>query len=93
MGDITKASRSQVLVDSIHGLIALEHDVSDTITSTNASNSVKRVMVPLSPVAFMPGTLTGGNVMVGLGQNYYVERTSQQARSILERRITGAACL
>lgn len=85
-----KARRSQALVDSIHELINLERDVSGAIASTQRrSTDAQKVMVPVTPVAFMPGTLTGGSVMVGLGQDYYVERTLQQAQSILERRIAG----
>eukprot|EP00752_Nemacystus_decipiens_P006076 g5484.t1 len=44
-------------------------------------------MVPLTEVAFMPGTIAGGSVMVGLGQDYYVERTPKEAQAVLQRRI------
>lgn len=46
-------------------------------------------MVPLTEVAFMPGTIAGGSVMVGLGQDYYVERTPKEAQAVLQRRIAG----
>lgn len=90
MDDMAKASRSQALLDSIQDLIALDHDVADAVSSI-ALATPKTVMVPVSPVAFMPGTIIGGNVMVGLGQDYYIERTGRQARCILERRMAGAA--
>lgn len=48
-----------------------------------------KVMVPLTEVAFMPGTIAGGSVMVGLGQDYYVERTPKEAQAVLQRRIAG----
>lgn len=76
------------MLDSIHELIALERDVSGAINSTFRDNP-RKVMVPLTPVAFMPGTITSESVMVGLGQEYYVERTSKQAQEVLQRRITG----
>lgn len=85
--DAVKASQSQALVDSIEDLISLERDVSSAISSISLTPTP--VMVPLSPVGFMPGMIVGGNVMVSLGQDYYVERTPQQARDILERRISG----
>lgn len=47
-------------------------------------------MVPLTEVAFMPGTIAGESVMVGLGQDYYVERTPREAQAVLERRMAGA---
>jgi len=37
----------------------------------------------------MPGTLASERVMVGLGQDYYVERTPQEAQAVLRRRISG----
>lgn len=88
MDNLAKARRSQALLDSIHELIALERDVSGAINSTFRDNP-RKVMVPLTPVAFMPGTITSESVMVGLGQEYYVERTSKQAQEVLQRRITG----
>lgn len=88
MDNLAKARRSQALLDSIHELIALERDVSSAINSTFRETS-RKVMVPLTPVAFMPGTITSESVMVGLGQEYYVERTSKQAQQVLQRRITG----
>lgn len=84
----TKTTRSQALIDSINELIALERDVSGAISSM--TTAAADVMVPVTPVAFMPGTIAGGNVMVGLGQDYYVERTPHQAQDVLQRRITGA---
>lgn len=48
-----------------------------------------KVMVPLTEVAFMPGTIAGETVMVGLGQDYYVERTPREAQAVLQRRIAG----
>ena len=50
-------------------------------------------MVPLTEVAFMPGTIAGGSVMVGLGQDYFVERTPKEAQAVLQRRIAGARVL
>lgn len=85
--DAVKAGGSQTLVDSIQDLISLERDVSSAIASI--SSTPTPVMVPVSPVGFMPGTIVGTNVLVSLGQDYFVERTPQQARGILERRIAG----
>lgn len=45
--------------------------------------------MPLTEVAFMPGTIAGESVMVGLGQDYYVERTAPEAQAVLQRRIAG----
>ena len=88
MDNLVKARRSQALLDSIHELIALERDVSGAIHST-FREIPRKVMIPLTPVGFMPGTITSKSVMVGLGQEYYVERTSQQAHEVLQRRIAG----
>lgn len=88
MDHLAKARRSQALLDSIHELIALERDVSGAIDYT-FRKTPRKVMVPLTPVAFMPGSITSESVMVGLGQEYYVERTSQQAQGVLRRRIAG----
>lgn len=91
MDNTTKATRSQALIDSIHELIALERDVSGAIASIASTTApAADVMVPVTPVAFMPGTITGASVMLGLGQDYYVERTPRQAQDVLQRRITGA---
>lgn len=46
-------------------------------------------MVPVTEVAFMPGTVAGDSVMVGLGEDYYVERTPRKAQEILRRRMEG----
>lgn len=43
----------------------------------------------MTEVAFMPGTIAGGSVMVGLGQDYYVERTPKEAQAVLQRRAAG----
>lgn len=87
--DTIKASQSQALVDSIQELISLEQDVSSAIGSLASDSTPRNVFVPMSPVGFMRGTIVGGNVMVGLGQDYFVERTPQQAQKILQRRIAG----
>lgn len=45
-------------------------------------------MVPLGPMAFMPGELVHTNeLMVLLGDNYFVERSAAQAAEIMQRRI------
>lgn len=46
-------------------------------------------MVPVTEVAFMPGTVASESVMVGLGEDYYVERSPREARTILRRRMEG----
>lgn len=46
------------------------------------------IMVPLGPMAFMPGELVHTNeLMVLLGDNYFVERSGAQAAEIMQRRI------
>jgi len=46
------------------------------------------VMVPLGPMAFMPGELVHTNeIMVLLGDNYFAERSGTQATQIMQRRI------
>jgi len=45
-------------------------------------------MVPLGDMAFMPGILQHTNeIMVLLGENYFVERSAAQAVEIAQRRI------
>ncbi|CAM9592642.1 unnamed protein product [Scytosiphon promiscuus] len=46
-------------------------------------------MVPVTEVAFMPGIIASDTVMVGLGQDYYVERRPQDAQAVLRRRMAG----
>lgn len=91
--DTIKASQSQALLDSIQELISLERDVSSAIGSLASDSTSRNVVVPMSPVGFMRATIVGRNVMVGLGQDYFVERTPQQARKILQRRIAGGVCM
>ena len=44
-------------------------------------------MVPIGPMAFMPGKLVHTNeVLVLLGENYFVQRSAYEAREILTRR-------
>lgn len=46
------------------------------------------VMVPFNSVAFMPGKLVHTNeIMVLLGDNWFVERSAKQASEIVERRL------
>lgn len=46
------------------------------------------VMVPFGPFAFMPGQLVHTNeIMVLLGDNWFVERSAKQATQIVKRRI------
>ncbi|XP_067124541.1 unconventional prefoldin RPB5 interactor 1-like isoform X1 [Centruroides vittatus] len=46
------------------------------------------VMVPLGPLAFMPGKLVHTNeITVLLGDNWFVDRSSKQATEIVKRRI------
>ena len=46
-------------------------------------------MVPISKIAYFPrGKIKHSNeFLVALGDNYFVERTSQEAQPILQRRI------
>ena len=89
MNEIMEARRSQTLLDSIHELIANQQEVVKTLALTSTKHSPPRVMLPMTGVAFMPATVACGSVLVGLGGDYYVERTPQQAQKILERRISG----
>ncbi|CAM9928313.1 unnamed protein product [Pylaiella littoralis] len=86
-----KARRSQALIDSIEELIALEGDVSRATECCNPTAAQQapqpQVMVPVTEVGFMPGTVAGESVMVGLGQDYYAERTPREAQAILRRRM------
>ncbi|CAN0398103.1 unnamed protein product, partial [Scytosiphon promiscuus] len=50
-------------------------------------------MVPVTEVAFMPGIIASDTIMVGLGQDYYVERRPQDAQAVLRRRMGGAHAL
>ena len=44
-------------------------------------------MVPLGDLAFMPGTIEHSNeIMVLLGENYFVRRSASQAHEIAQRR-------
>ncbi|MFH4982451.1 hypothetical protein AB6A40_009160 [Gnathostoma spinigerum] len=46
------------------------------------------VLVPLSPVAFLPGKITQTNrTMVLLGDNYFVDKSCFQACEMIQRRI------
>lgn len=48
------------------------------------------VMVPFGSLAFMPGQLIHTNeVLVLLGDNWFVDRSAKQAAEIVERRISG----
>ena len=48
------------------------------------------IMVPISKVAFMPGKLIHTNeVLVLLGDNWFVDRSAQQACQIIDRRLVG----
>lgn len=53
-------------------------------------NEVKHaVMVPLSPVGFMKGEIVHGNeILVLIGEGYFVKRTAKQAREMIDRRQT-----
>lgn len=77
---------SQALVDSIHDLIKVQQDVADSLSWQGTTT----VMIPVSPVAFMPGEIIGESALVSLGQDYYVDRSFAQAKQILERRLSGA---
>lgn len=61
----------------------------DTTLSTLADQTSHPLMVPLGPLAFMPGRAVHTNeVFVLLGENYFVERSTKQAREIIDRRLT-----
>ncbi|CAM9540832.1 unnamed protein product [Ectocarpus sp. 6 AP-2014] len=81
-----KAKKSQALIDSIEELIALEADVS-LATQCFQQQREPEVMVPLTEVALMHGSVAGESIMMGLGQDYFVERTPEQAREVLRRRM------
>eukprot|EP00960_Hanusia_phi_P071022 767447-Hanusia_phi.AAC.4 len=52
------------------------------------------VMVPVGPMAFMPGKLVHTNeVLVLLGENYFVKSSAYEAREILNRRSAAIAKL
>lgn len=80
-----RGTQAQALIDSLRELVATGREVDDVITTAPSNN----VMVPLSPVAYMSGVISGSNILMSLGQDYYVERTQQQTKAILQRRIEG----
>lgn len=44
-------------------------------------------MVPFGPMGFMKGEIVHGNeILVLLGENYFVKRTCAQAKEIIDRR-------
>lgn len=85
VGNNGRTLRMQSLSNSLHELVTLDQEVCEAVPSACSS----RVMIPLSPVAFMPGVILGKTVMVGLGQSLYVERSPKQAQGIFKRRIQG----
>ncbi|CAM9229385.1 unnamed protein product [Discosporangium mesarthrocarpum] len=84
-GSVAKAHRARSLVDSIQELLDQYHEVSNLLDQ--GSYNGKEVMVPLTPVAFMPATICSPNVTVHIGENYFVPRKPHQAKQIIERRI------
>ena len=47
-------------------------------------------MVPLGPLAFMPGRLIHTNeILVLLGDNWFAERSAKEAVEIVKRRVKG----
>lgn len=52
-----------------------------------AKHSTKQVMVPVSDVAFFPGKLKHSNeILVFLGDGYFVQRTAHECQPIIARR-------
>ena len=46
--------------------------------------------VPISKYAFMPGKLVHTNeILVLLGENWFVEKSAKQARDVVKRRLAG----
>jgi unconventional prefoldin RPB5 interactor 1 len=46
--------------------------------------------VPISKLAFMPGKLVHTNeILVLLGDNWFVEKSAKQARDVVSRRLVG----
>ncbi|KAI9305028.1 hypothetical protein BJ944DRAFT_265900 [Cunninghamella echinulata] len=57
---------------------------------TFADETVRPAMIPFGKLAFMPGKFIHTNeIMVYLGDQYYVERSTKQALSIIENRKQG----
>jgi prefoldin subunit 5 len=54
------------------------------------AKSEHKVMVPISNVAFFPqGRIKHPNeFLVAVGDNYFIQRTSQECQPILDRRIS-----
>ena len=72
--------------DLLSSAFADYEDVKSTLTSL--PDKVRHeVMVPLGPLAFMPGSLRHTNEITALlGENYYAEVSAKQACGIVERR-------
>jgi len=51
-------------------------------------NTKCQVLVPFTPLAFMPGCITNTNkLLVLLGENWFVEKTAMAARGVVGRRL------
>lgn len=92
MDTTAEAIRSQAVLDSIQDLILSQNHVVEAMGSVDIGGGAE-VMVDVVPggVAFMPGQIVSPSVLVGLGGNLYVERTSHQALEILLRRNAGTS--
>ncbi|KAL6067116.1 uri1, prefoldin-like chaperone [Balamuthia mandrillaris] len=68
----------------LHG----NYRVLDGTLASIRDKTTQPMMVPLGPLAFMPGRIVHTNeVLVLLGDNYFAERSVEQSRGIVARRL------
>ncbi|CAO3612736.1 unnamed protein product [Cunninghamella blakesleeana] len=76
-------------VDCWQGYID-EYDALSKQLETFADETIRPAMIPFGKLAFMPGKFLHTNeIMVYLGNQYYVERSTKQAIKIIENRKQG----
>ncbi|EIE80066.1 hypothetical protein RO3G_04771 [Rhizopus delemar RA 99-880] len=64
-----------------------DYDALEALLTTLPETTTKTAMIPMGKLAFMPGKLIHTNeILVLLGDQYYVERSAKQAIEILGRR-------
>ena len=65
-----------------------DYETVDKLLSDLPKKTRHDVMVPIGPLAFMPGQLIHTNeIMVLLGDNWFAERSATQAMEIAQRRL------
>ncbi|CAM9464592.1 unnamed protein product [Choristocarpus tenellus] len=78
--------REDELRESTLNLLKEYQDLSSVLDNDVCQGA--EIMVPVSPVAFMPAIISTQDVTVHLGVGYFVSRKPQQANEIISRRMT-----